>query len=44
MEINIVKILYVTATGNKDLSTCLKGGVLGSFISRESSARVTLMV
>ena len=43
-EINIVKILYVSAKGSKDLLACLIGCVLGSVISKESWARVTLMV
>lgn len=41
MEISVVKILYVSAKGNKDLLPCLIGCVLDSVISENSWARVT---
>lgn len=44
MKINIVKILYVSAKGNKDLLPSLVGCILGSVISKKSWARVTWMV
>lgn len=45
MGINIVKILYVSAKGNKDLLPCLIGCVLGSVISKTAGlGLVTWMV